>query len=160
MSRLDREYVGSVTLMLLGENLDPNMVSEELDLLPSGCWRKGEGKSFRRADGTMHDFESKHEWGGWKLSVPAEHKDGPIESQLEFWVQLLRSRIAPLKRLRLLGFECLLDVFVTSGETASITVPYQLQKKLATLGLDVRLSFWASSENDQAATGDARNART
>jgi len=155
----NREYVGSTTLMVLGDDLDPDRVSADLRLEPSQCWRKGEA-SLRLADGTTRLREGKHEWGGWKLFVTPEQKDRPIESQLEFWVGLLQSRIAALKRLRLLGFECALDVFVTSSGTASISLPNQLQKEVTALGLDVRLSFWASSESEQAAAGDARDART
>ena len=139
--------------MVLGDHLDPDRVSADLRLEPSQCWRKGEA-SLRLADGTTRLREGKHEWGGWKLFVTPEQKDRPIESQLEFWVGLLQSRTAALKRLRLLGFEC------SSSGTASIALSNQLQKEVTALGLDVRLSFWASPESEQAAAGDARDALT
>ena len=145
--RQEREYVGSVTLILLGDDLDPDRVSAELQLVPSQCWRRGERKSLRANDGTTRILDSEHEWGGWKLFVSAEQKDSPIESQLEFWVGLLQSRMASLKQLKLLGFECILDVFVASSETASIAISHQLQWSVAALGLDMHFSFWASSES-------------
>jgi hypothetical protein len=87
---------------------------------------------------------------GWLETVGAgEREDSPIESQLEYWVDLLRSRTAALKRLRVLGYECALDVFVTSSGTASIVVPHQLQKEVAALALDIRLSFSADSESER-----------
>jgi hypothetical protein len=159
MSEQDAEYVGSTTLIVLGDDLDPDQVSAELSLVPSQCWRKGQA-SLHLADGTTRLREGKYECGGWKLLVAPEQKDRRIEAQLEFWVELLQSRTAALKRLRLRGFECALDLFVTSSETASIFLSSQLQKEVTALGLDVRLLFWASSESEQAAAGDARNART
>jgi hypothetical protein len=141
----DSEYVGSVSLILIGEDLDPDIVSSALELAPSQCWRRGE-KSLRLADGTTQVRESEYEWGGWKLFVAVEHKDGPIESQLQYWVELLQPRIATLKRLRLLGHECALDVFVTSNETASFALCSRLLKSVAALEVEMRLSFWASSE--------------
>ena len=159
MSQQHLEYVGSTTLIVLGDDLDPDQVSAELGLEPSQCWRKGQA-SLRLSDGSTRLRAGKHEWGGWKLLVAPEQKDCPIESQLEFWVELLQSRAAALKRLRLRGFECALDLVVTSSETASIFLSSQLQKEVTALGLDVRLSFWASSESEQAAADDGRNART
>jgi hypothetical protein len=160
MRQEDREYVGAVTLMLLGDGLNPDEVSSELGLVPSQCWRKGEKKSFLRADGTTRVFDSEHEWGGWKMLIPPEHKDDLIESQLEFWVDLLQSRIMALKRFRLLAFHCALDIFITSSETASIVIPHNLLTEVAALGVDLQWSFSAYSESEQAAAGDARNART
>ena len=93
------------------------------------------------------------------LFVAAEQKDSPLEEQLELWVGLLRSRIAGLRQLRLFGLECALDVFVTSSETASVMISNQLQRKVAALGLEMRISFWAHSESEQAAAGDAGNPR-
>ena len=152
----DREYASSVTLMVLGEGLDPDRVSAELHLEPSQYWRKGE-RSVRFRGGTTRLRKSVHEWGGWKLFVAAEHKDECLEEQLEFWIYLLRSRIAGLRQLRLVGLKCALDVLVLSSETASIVLSNQLQKEVAALGLEMRISFWASPESDQAAAGDAGN---
>jgi hypothetical protein len=140
----DREYVSSVTLILLGD-LDPDSVSAELRLSPSQCWRKGE-RTVRLADGTVRLREAAHADGGWKLFIAAEHSEGPLEEQLEFWISALQPRITALKRLRLTGFECVLDVFVTSSETASIVLSNRVQKEIAALGLDIRLSFSASGD--------------
>jgi hypothetical protein len=159
MTDPDTEYVGSVTLMILGEDLDPDMVSRELGLTPSQAWRKGEKKSYLRANGTTHRFESRHEWGGWKLFLDPEHKNDPVEAQLEYWSELLGPRLNSITQLKSKGFECLLNIFVTSGETVCIVIPDQLQKSVASLGLDLHLSFIASTESEQVAPGDAAKPR-
>lgn len=93
------------------------------------------------------------------MFIADEHEDSSLEDQLEFWTNLLASRIGTLRQLRLFGFECALDVFVTSGETASIVLSSQAQNEIAALGLEMRISFWAANESEQAAAGGARNAR-
>lgn len=145
MNDQDREYVCSVTLMVLGEDLDPDSVSATLRLEPSQCWRKGE-KAKGRCGSAIALRGSVQEWGGWKLFMADEQKDLLLEEQLECWVEVLRPRIVGLRQLRLLGLECALDIFVTSSETASIVLSNQLQKAVASLGLEMRISFWTFSE--------------
>lgn len=65
------EETGSVTLMILTEDLEPIEISSQLQLEPSQAWGQGEEK--QRAVGT--DYE----WGGWKLI--SENKDLALEDQ-------------------------------------------------------------------------------
>ncbi len=55
---MNKEYTSSVTLMILGDKLTPNDVSNELGLKPSQAWKKGEQKSFSRSDGSKIEFDS------------------------------------------------------------------------------------------------------
>lgn len=85
MNDQEREYMCSVTLLVLGEDLDPDSVSTALRLEPSRWWRKGE-RSVRLSEQITRLRDSVHEWGGWKLFVADEQKDMPLEEQLEFWL--------------------------------------------------------------------------
>lgn len=71
-SHQDREYVSSVTLLVLGEDLNPDKASAELRLEPSQSWRK-DGRSIRLRDGTTQLRESAHAWGGWKMFIADAH---------------------------------------------------------------------------------------
>ena len=65
----DREYLGKVNLIIIGDDLDPDSVSNKLSLTPSQSWRKGERQELILRDGTKRVFKSRHSWGGWKLFI-------------------------------------------------------------------------------------------
>ena len=137
----DQEYVSSVTLIILGEDLDPDMVSQELSLTPSKSWRKGEQMSFSRPDGSKRLFDSRHNWGGWKLFVDPKYENDLLETQLQFWCETLRDKTNAIARLKSKGMYCALSLFITTDATASIVLPETLQKSLANLGLEIDLSI-------------------
>jgi hypothetical protein len=134
------EYVSSATLIVIGDDLDPDDVSRELSLIPSDSWRKGERRSFVRQDGTRHVFESRYEWGGWKMRVSAEHDNDPLEAQLQFWVETLQDKKPALARLKSAGMQCILDLFVATN-IARIILTEGLQKSVASLGLEIELTI-------------------
>jgi hypothetical protein len=82
----------SISLIIVGEDLDPAEVSNQLGLIASQMWRKGEQKQFTRPDGTILLFESIHERGGWKLWQSESERKLPIEVQLSNWLARLRSK--------------------------------------------------------------------
>ena len=145
----EKEYVSSVTLMILGEDLKPDEVSAELSLMPSQAWLKGEQKSFARADGSKRVFESRHEWGGWKCFVDQAHEDALLEEQLQFWCDTLQDKVDTLSRFKSKGLHCALSLFVTTDDTASIILPEELQASLASLGLELELSIMTGDESEQ-----------
>ena len=87
------EYECSVTLIILGNNLEPDCISEKLSLKPSQSWRKGELKEIERNDGSKLSFDSRNEYGGWKLFTAPEHKDDSLEVQLYCWIQILQDKV-------------------------------------------------------------------
>ena len=146
----EKEYVSSVTLMILGEDLKPDEVSAELSLKPSQAWRKGEQKSFVRSDGSRRVFDSRHEWGGWKCFVDQSHENDLLEEQLQFWCDTLRDKVDAIARLKSKGMHCALSLFVTTDDTASIIFPEELQASLAALGLELELSIMTGDASEQS----------
>jgi hypothetical protein len=144
----DPEYTGSVMLMILGDDLDPDEVSDRLGLVPSQAWRKGERHSFTRTDGSRLEFRSKHTWGGWKRFIEPRQEKLPIEAQLEFWYKKLRAHIAALASFKSEGWDCALDLFVTTDATASMVFSGGLLKRIAELGVELRISFWAAEPGE------------
>ena len=65
---------------------------------------------------------------------------------------MLRHRAHGLRRLGRAGQYCYLDCFVTTSGTASITVPVRLQRALAELRLELKLSFWAGEPANERAS--------
>ena len=122
------EYHSSVTLLVLGEELKADTVSDLLKLEPDKSWQQ----------------DDKHEWGGWK-KMASETEGLELPQQLEHWLSLLHSRCDALGALASLGLYIALDCFITpkeeGGGTASIQLPPELIEAIGSLGVELRLSF-------------------
>jgi len=139
---VEPEYRSHVTLTLLGAELDPRSASDLLRLRPTHTWTKGEQK--RTPLGKVLASGALHQWGGWKKSLPVSQAARPFAFQLRFWARKLRNKAQILAQLSSQGTECSLDCYVASSATASIIIPTDLQSEIAKLGLELRLSFFAS----------------
>jgi hypothetical protein len=132
--------MSSVTLMILGDSLEPSVVTKLLGMRPNQHWRRGEQKSSRRKDGTVHLFDSVHEWGGWKRwSSNAEQKKD-FEALLDHWCCRLTPKKRALARIRASGSEVFLDCFLI-GEGSEFALPPHLLAKLGALGVTLRAAF-------------------
>jgi len=58
---LPEEHCCSVTLIVVGDVLEPDVVTSALGWPPDRSWRRGERKRFARPDGTERVFDSVHE---------------------------------------------------------------------------------------------------
>lgn len=144
MSNLpDPEYVSHATLMILGRDLDPSVISTNLRLRPTQSWQRGDTKSVALPGANTLAFASVHEWGGWKKTLPASHATRPLPGQLHFWIRTLHGRSKVFERLSASGHHCALDCYVGTAATASMILSPDLQRELAALGLELRLSVFA-----------------
>ena len=134
----NREYASDATLLILGDALDPALVSRCLRLRPSQSWKRGEQK---RSMGIA--FDSVHAWGGWKKCLPPAQEQKDLTSQLRYWVRALRGRAPAFAQLTKSGHHCSLDCFVSTDATASIVFPPDLQVSMAALGLELRISLFS-----------------
>ncbi|TXC66472.1 DUF4279 domain-containing protein [Piscinibacter aquaticus] len=134
-SASDCEYQSTVTLMLLGDNLVPGEITRLLSLRPTQAWRRGEPS--HRASDPVHGY------GGWKKALPESQVSRPLPSQLRYWVRTLAGRSQAIATLAHQGHLCSLSCYIASSGTASIIVPPELQRAVAALGLELRLSFFA-----------------
>lgn len=125
----------------MGESLNPEDVSEKLDMNPDQYWENGDRKSFLKKNGKVHYFDSIHEYGGWKKFLPLKMKNSNnIEEQLNYWVHVLKNKHKPLKELST-EHQCKLDLFATTESTASIVMSAELIQSLAKLNLELQWSF-------------------
>jgi hypothetical protein len=146
----DREYLGKVNLIIIGDDFDPDSVSNELSLRPSQSWRKGEQHELILRDGTKRVFKSRHRRGGWKLFIDPKRKHSPIEKQLKFWCDKLKSKTEAIAKLKVNGMRCALNLFILTDGTATIRIPEELQKSVASIGLDMELDIWVGNKSEQA----------
>ena len=139
----NNKTICSATLIVLGDDLYPNMVSGLLNLAPSQSWRKGEHHQFIRHDGTVQVFDTTHDWGGWKLWLPEELRQMPLDAQIKHWANLLGERAEEIRELKSCGFTIELNCSVTS-RTYFLQVMSELQKRLGELGVDMAITFYSA----------------
>ena len=131
--------------MILGEALDPSVATKLLGMRPNQQWRRGDQKSFKRKDGSLRIFDSKHEWGGWKKWSSAAERKKEFPALLEHWCRKLTPKKKALARLRTSGGELFLDCCLV-GDSCDFTLPPHLLTKLAGLGVSLRVSFYHHEE--------------
>ncbi len=139
------EPVQSVTLILWGGAFDPNEVTKRLGMRPSRTWARGEQKSFRRPDGTLHYLESVHQWSGWKKWPSDRATRASLEQQLNHWVERLTPRANALRGFRRRGAFIELNCFIAASGGASTQLPAGLIRKIGRLGLDLEITWFSDS---------------
>jgi len=135
------DIVCSATLMVLGDDLIPEKITEQIGLEPNQSWRRGERKSFIRNDGTVHYFDDVHEWGGWKCFIPKKHEALELEEMLAWWCDLLEGRESQMRELEGQGYWLEMNCFVAMSETVTIEVSADLQQRLASFRLNLSIRF-------------------
>lgn len=139
------DEVASVTLIILGDDLEPGYVSDLLGMKPSQSWRKGEEK--RKAKGTFY------EWGGWKCF--SEDNSNVLEEQLESWLLLLERKAAAFRQMKENGWKCCLDCFLAFDDVSTVCIPSELSERTGELGLD--LVFCLNSNDAESKQVGLRN---
>ena len=126
--------LGNTTqLVFCRENVNPDVVSEMLGLVPSEAVKVGEA-----AEHLNGAWYTSH-LGIWKLDLPNAGTDQTVETQIGLWVELLRPKSVGLSQLRGMGYCPYLDCKADAG-SLSICVEPEL---LVSLGqLNVSLSVW------------------
>src|SRR5689334_5222577 len=82
----------SVTLIVLGVDLEPGVVTRALSMFPDQAWRKGEAPKIRTPDDRWIRSSGIAEWGGWKKFIPATLLRRSLEVQLDHWSSALASK--------------------------------------------------------------------
>lgn len=132
----------TVTLIATGVDLDPDHVTELLKHSPDQSWRRGERKSFTRADGTVRQFESVHADGGWKWFLWKDTPGESLEVQIEKCLSILESRADALRMLSEQGHD--LELNCSEGSTCSVGVNLSnvTLRRLAKMHLDLDISIY------------------
>lgn len=126
--------IGNATqLVFCRENVDPDLVSQMLDLAPTESVKVGE--SAEHLNGAQYISHL----GTWKLNLPESNPDQTVEEQIGLWVELLRPKSLALNQLRGMGYSPYLDCKAEAGSLSLCIEP----ELLASLGeMNVSLSIW------------------
>jgi hypothetical protein len=139
----ERQNVCSATLIVLGTDLDPDLVSHSLGLTPDRAWKRGERQSFVKADGTTHYFDSHYERGGWKSFLVEEELQIELVKQIEYWCATLKARTQAIRQLQGLGYKVIIDCCIVSDTTEFLHIGADLQKVLGDLQVDLDVTFYS-----------------
>ena len=143
----ESDYVSSVTLVFIGQDLDPELITDAIGILPSQSWKRGETKIFR--SGRKHVYS----WGGWKLFQSDATLHVPLHKQFEYWVSLLAEKADRLRKLREMNYPAVLDCYISIDEVATETFTAELLAKIASIGVGIELNCFASNAQGNAASG-------
>jgi hypothetical protein len=154
---MDEYHCCSATLTVVGDDLDPASVTAALGWTPDQSWRRGEHKRFTRADGTERIFDSVHDSGGWACFGSADERERSLQDQVAAWLDRLRGKGVAILGLRTRGWEVELDCFAATSEY--LHLPTDLMGELASLGVDLAVTFSANGRQNAAEPGAAADRR-
>src|SRR5258705_6363506 len=102
----------SSTLIVLGDDLDPKIVTNCLRIEPTRSFRKGEKPSFVKPDGSVRRLDIPYKWGSWKRRIEEEKRVLDISDQLQYWCNFLDKQPDAIRELKSHDYSVLLDCFI------------------------------------------------
>ena len=145
------EHCCSVTLIVVGADLEPEVVTSTLGWSPDQAWRRGERKRYTRPDGTERVFDSVNDQGGWKRFPADDEGDSSLEDQVGAWLERLRPKGQALRSLHDRGWEIELNCFAATSE--GLELPAAVLGELGGFGVGLALTFSPGADHDAAEPG-------
>jgi len=151
MKNVTAEHCCSVTLIVTGEDLDPETVTRTLSMAADKFWTRGEQQSCTLPDGKVLHFESAHQVGGWKRFLPEAETDRPLDDQIRYWLSELRERGDAIHELLELGCRIELNCFAAGSEV--LWLSNRELRDLAELGVDLSLTIASDFQGQDQTEG-------
>lgn len=127
MTNAEKPSGTSIKLVVVGEDLIPEIVTNQLGLAFSEAWTKGD---------LVFGHPAKK--GVWKLyDEKSTMNDSLLEEKLEFWSELLEAKVDGLHNLYELGYDVRLICFIQYHSPISIGLSNEQLVRIAELGIDL-----------------------
>lgn len=136
-----KDYSSSVNFVITGKNLDPDVVTENLSLVASQSWRRGEKRIFR--SGREHVYPH----GGWKLFAQEQEIPLSLELQLHAWAIRLSPKAEEIRALAASGLSVALDCYLSTANAATIQLDAKLLTTLGNLGVNVVFNVFKEEDD-------------
>ena len=134
---LENDITYSTYLVLIGDELDPEEMTDLLDVEPDNCWRKGDVKS-------LYGIQGKPlAWGGWKKAPASSYRDSDLEEQLEYWCDFIQEKRDVFRQIQRDGIAVSIDCSIETSDVSFLQLQPQLSLKLAELKVCLDISFVA-----------------
>lgn len=130
----------SATLIVYGEDVDPELTSDLLQLQPNLAWRKGDTER-TRVDGSIVPRSKPAAWGGWKRWLDDDLMAQSLNEQLVHWASLLAGKAEAINRLKQQSLSIELNCCVVA-KTVVVHIPDELQQEFGGLGIDLDITFY------------------
>jgi hypothetical protein len=140
--------MSSATLIVLGDDLDPDFVSNLLGVLLDQKWRRGELKSIKRKNGSVLRFKSRYKWGGWKSFLNKSEDKKELPQQIAIWCDRLLLKKNAVRKLQKLNYWIVIDCCIVSSGAESIRLDAKIHKKLSDLKIDLDITFYSHRKKD------------
>lgn len=143
----DYNATTSATLMILGEDLDPDVVTKMLRMFPSRSWRSGEPPDIRTDNQKRLPLNRRSEWGCWKAFRPDHLINGPLENQLQYWANTLASKNSALLHFAESGWEIVIDCYFATAQTELLELPALLLRTFGEMHVNLDIRFFSEAAN-------------
>lgn len=128
-------------LLICGESLNFNFITETLNFLPTSVTRKGEVILPSIREGGARDYDSRLGLDCWKLGLTSKQSRFDIGKQLDFWIEKLYPVRSAFQDFNKLGYWSVIDCQIGSYERQLPSIQFRLTKetqlKLAKICIDI-----------------------
>jgi hypothetical protein len=134
--------IKSTHLLVLGEMLDPDEISNMLQVDYSQAWRRGDKKRRRDGpDGAPRYFNSLHEEGGWKIFSSDDVRLLSIEQQLDHWCGILERAPLWAEFLQQNNLRAWVDCLIITDSIVGVDFSSYILLRLSILNVRLMLTF-------------------
>ena len=139
---MEKEYTSSATLIISGEEMNPDIVTNLINLNPSQSWKKGDVKKFDSGRSFLRPF------GGWKLYLPEEKLTSSLNDQLNYWCDLLMDRSESILVIKNLPCQVALNCFISTSNQALMALSSNVARQIGYLGIDLEFDFFCRFDDE------------
>jgi hypothetical protein len=137
--------MATTLLIVLGRDLEPDRVSALLGIQPDQVWRRGERQSFKRKDGTILQFKTRHGRGGWKAWLKGAERKRSISAQVGLWCRRLSGKRGAVQELQKLGYSLIIDSCAAAPDFIHLSA--ELHRQLADLNVSLDITFFTGPQS-------------
>lgn len=146
MSESISEYHVTTILLICGENLDADLISQKMGFSSTTFRRKGEVTIPASEDGATRLYDSRFNLDCWSRTLTKNQRIQHLEKQLEFWIQLLYPIRLAFREFNSLGYWSVIDCQIASSNlqipSIQFRLPKEMQLKLSQLELDLDFTIY------------------
>jgi len=128
----------SVTMCIVADDLEPDLITNTLELIPSKSWQRGQ----KRPSGRVYDF------GGWKLYQDHQWDSFPLDTQIGLWIEKLAPRKSQLETITSQGFDVDLVCFATHESSLFLKITHERIEQLSELHVNLIFEFLLHKSSD------------
>ncbi|MBW4422521.1 MAG: DUF4279 domain-containing protein [Myxacorys californica WJT36-NPBG1] len=146
MSEIFSEDHVTTILLICGENIDANLISQKLGFSSSTFSRKGEVIVPLPEDGATRSYDNRFNLDCWRRTLTKNQGTEDLKEQLELWIQLLYPVRLAFREFNSLGYWSVIDCQIASSNLQIPSIQFRLTKemqlKLSQLDLDLDFTIY------------------